>query len=167
MHGMILCKPTQLKILLSLFFFFFYCFSSTVVSIFLPPLPPSQPSPPSTFDLTSLPWSHLPLALPMCPVYMFLDDPSPLPPLSPPTSHLVTVSLFFISMSLVIFCLLVCFIRFHLYDIWSYGIWTIFTDNGKWIWIHRKRWKGTHHKITSVIYGREGLIGRKYLAFPA
>ena len=32
------------------------------------------------------------------------------PPLSPPTSLLVTVHLFFISMSRVIFCLLVCFV---------------------------------------------------------
>ena len=42
-----------------------------------------------------------PLALTTCPLYIFLDDPSP--HYSSPPSSLVTVSLFFISMSLVIF----------------------------------------------------------------
>ena len=54
--------------------------------------------------------SNLPLlALSMCPLYMFLDGPSPVSPHYPfPLSPLVTLSLFFISVSLVIFCLLVC-----------------------------------------------------------
>ena len=54
--------------------------------------------------------SHLPpLVLSICPLYMFLDGPSLIIPYyhSPPSS-LVAVSFFFISMSLLIFCLLVC-----------------------------------------------------------
>ena len=53
----------------------------------------------------------------------FLDAPSPSFPLYPPSpSPLVTVSLFFISVSLVIFCLLVCLlIRFYL-QVRSHGI---------------------------------------------
>ena len=63
--------------------------------------------------------SHLylppfPFALSMYPLYMFLDNPSPFPWVSPPTSPLVTVSLSFISMSLVLFCLLVCFVDYIL-----------------------------------------------------
>ena len=38
------------------------------------------------------------------------ENLSPFPPLSPPTSPLVTVRLFLISMSLVILCLFVCFV---------------------------------------------------------
>ena len=62
---------------------------------------------------TRLPPSILPpLALPMCALYMFPDDPSLIFPHYPsPPSPLVTASLFFISMSLVIFCLLVCFVE--------------------------------------------------------
>ena len=83
------------------FLFFFNCCSSTVVSI-------SCPSFPLTLDiLTVPPRSYPPLALFMCPLYMFLTT-LPHPPLSLPASPLVIVSLFFISMSLVIFCLLVC-----------------------------------------------------------
>ena len=48
-----------------------------------------------------------PLALSMCLSYVFLDG---LPYYPFPLSFLGTVSLFFISMSLVVFCLLVCFI---------------------------------------------------------
>ena len=40
---------------------------------------------------------------------LFLPGSS-FPQLSPPPSPLVTVSLFFVSMSLVLFCLLVCFV---------------------------------------------------------
>ena len=83
-------------------FLFFYCCSSTVVSIFtlLPPYPHPH-----------LPPLNLPsLFLSICPFYMFFDGPSPFIPYYPsPSSSLVTVSLFFILMSLVIFCLLVCF----------------------------------------------------------
>ena len=88
------------------FLFFFYCFSSTVVSIFFPlhsPCPTHPHLPPLILP---------PLALSICPLYMFLDDPSPIfPHYHPPPSHpLVTVSLFFISMSLVLFYLLVSFV---------------------------------------------------------
>ena len=41
---------------------------------------------------------------------IFLKTLPPPPPLSPPTSPLVTVRLFFISMSLIIFCLLACLV---------------------------------------------------------
>ena len=85
--------------------FFKNCCSSTVVFIFPLPFSPAPPTP------TSYPQSFPPLALSMGPLYMFLDKPSPSFPDDPPApSLLVTVSLFFISMSLVIFCLLVCFV---------------------------------------------------------
>ena len=66
--------------------------------------PPSPPPP--------LPPSILPsLALSMSPLYMFLDNPPPSFPHYPsPPFPMVTASLFFISMSLVVFCLLVCFV---------------------------------------------------------
>ena len=49
----------------------------------------------------------LPLTLSMGPLYMVLDSPSSIFPHYPsPLPPLITVSLFFISMSLVIFCLL-------------------------------------------------------------
>ena len=89
-----------------LFLLIIFYTSNTVVSIFTPPLSPTPPTP------TSYPQSYPPLALSISPLYMFLDDPFPafscyLPPCSP----LVTVSLFFISMSLVIFYSLVCFVE--------------------------------------------------------
>ena len=84
--------------------FFKKLFSNTVVSIFPPPLSPHLPTP------TSHPPSVHLLALSMGPLYMFLD-PSPFFPYCPllPTP-LVTVRLFLITMSLVIFYLLVCFV---------------------------------------------------------
>ena len=63
----------------------------------------------------SYPQSFPALALSIVLLYMFPDDPSPsFPcyPLSP--SLLITISLFFIPMFLIIFCLLVLLIRFHL-----------------------------------------------------
>ena len=54
-----------------------------------------------------------PTPLWLCPWVLYtcsLTTLLPLPPLSPPTYPLVPVSLFSISMSLVIFCLLVCFV---------------------------------------------------------
>ena len=89
--------------------FFKYCFyycSNIVVSIFTLPCSPPQPSPPPTLEPT-------PLALSMCPLYMFLDGLSPILPHYPsPPSLLVTVSLYFILMSLVVFCSLVCFVDY-------------------------------------------------------
>ena len=80
----------------------FNCCSSTVVPILPPPLlSPRWPTP------TSHPQSDTPWALSMGPLYMFLDNASPsFCHYPPPFSPLVTVSLFFITMSLVIFCLL-------------------------------------------------------------
>ena len=68
------------------------------------PLPQPQPSPLPTLDLN--PFWFCP-----CVLYRCSWKPFPLfPPLSPPTFPRATVSLFLISMSLVIFCLLVCFV---------------------------------------------------------
>ena len=65
---------------------------------------PPQPSPPPTISPTP-PW------LCLCVLYTCsLTTLPPFPLLSPPTSPLVTLSVFLISMSLVIFCLLVCFV---------------------------------------------------------
>ena len=89
------------------FFFFklFYCCSSTFVSIFTSPLfltPPTPSSHPQSYAfLAFCPW-----VLYTC----FLMTLLHLPPLSPSPSLLVTVSSFFISMSLVIFCMLVWFV---------------------------------------------------------
>ena len=72
-----------------------------------------------------------PLALSMCPSYMFLDGPSPIIPNYPsPPSSLLTVSLFIISMSLVVFCLLVLLIVFLTYfmtvNFWNIKVQLIF-----------------------------------------
>ena len=78
--------------------FYFYC-SSTVVSILTPPQPPA---------------SHLqtyPLWLCPCVLYTCSLMDLPFFPHFPSLpSPLVAVSLFFISMFLVVFCLLVCFV---------------------------------------------------------
>ena len=80
---------------------------STVVSIFPPPL---CPSPPTT---NSHPQYFPSLDLSMGPLYMFVHDPSTSFSCYPPNpSLLITVSLFFISTSLVIFCLLICFVDY-------------------------------------------------------
>ena len=90
---------------LVVFFLFFCCCSNVVVSIFPPPLSSTPPTP--TSHLQSFPS----LTLSMGPLYMFLDDPFPsFPCYLPLRSLLVTVHLFFISMSLVIFSLLVCMV---------------------------------------------------------
>ena len=65
---------------------------------------PTQPT--STFHPQSYPIK----TVSMGPLYIFLDNPFPsLNLYPPPSSPLVTVTLFFIAMSLVIYCLLVCF----------------------------------------------------------
>ena len=84
----------------------FYCCSVTVVPIFPSLLSPALPTPTSYIQ-----FSPPLLSLSMGPLYIFLDDPaSSFPHYPTPASLLVTVSLFFISMSLVLFCLLVCFV---------------------------------------------------------
>ena len=89
------------------FLHFLNCCSSTVASI--SPhhhSPPSQPSPPPTLHPTPL-WC--------CPCVLYTCSWKALPHfplLSPPTYPLVTIIFFFlISLSLVIFCLLVCFVN--------------------------------------------------------
>ena len=83
----------------------------TVVQVKLSPFSPHHCPTHLRLPLSNPP----PLALSMCPLYMFFDGPSPIsPPSSFFLSPLVTGRLFFISMSLVIFCLLVLLIRFHL-----------------------------------------------------
>ena len=72
-----------------------YWYSITVVCIY-PTTPHHKPSPPPSLASTPL-W--------FCPCVLL-----PFSPLSSPISPLVTVRLFLISMSLVIFCLLVCFV---------------------------------------------------------
>ena len=71
------------------------------------PFPPTSPPHPSHPHLPSL----IPLLFGFVHVSFIVHKPFPLfPLLSPPISLLVTVRLFLISMSLVVFCLLVCFI---------------------------------------------------------
>ena len=92
------CSPTR-KLSNPLILRVFYCCSNTVVCIFAyhashPHLPPLIPPP---FGFVHVSFIVVP------------ENPFPSPaPLSPPTSPLITVSLFLISMSLVIFCLLDC-----------------------------------------------------------
>ena len=90
--------------------FFFFCFlkisfyysSSTVVSIFTPPAPcPTHPH---------LPPSNLPpLALSMCPLYMFLGGPSPIFPHYPsppnPSDYCQFVLYFSVSGYILLACL--------------------------------------------------------------
>ena len=89
----------------SVSFFYFYLYSVIVVPIaHLNPTPPTltfNASPPAL------------LSVPMSPLFMFLCLPLPLLssiiPLPP--SPLVTVSVFHVSMLLVLFCSLVCFVH--------------------------------------------------------
>ena len=82
----------------------FHCCSSTVVCIYpSTTLPPPQPSlPPSPASTPS--W--------FCPCVLYSYSWNPFPPLSLPTSPLVTVKLYLISMSLVLFCLLFSFVDY-------------------------------------------------------
>ena len=77
------------------FFLIFYCHSSTVVSICTPPFPP-----PLLPTYKPIPFGLVHVSCIHAPWWSFPYYPSP-------HSILVTVSLFFISMSLVLFCLLV------------------------------------------------------------
>ena len=96
--------------------FLLYC-SITVAPTSLHYSPIPYPPPPATLNPPP------PLPLSMGPLYMFLDDSSPSSPHYPlPASSLITLSLFFISLSLAIFaCLFVLLFRFHLW-VRSYGI---------------------------------------------
>ena len=92
-------------------FGFFNCFSTIVVPIF----PRCSPLPHPACSLTHKLCFHS-QSPPCCPcLWVFytcsLTRPFPFfPSLSPSPSHLVTVSLFLISMSLVLFCSFVCFV---------------------------------------------------------
>ena len=97
------------------FIYLFLLLSSTVFSIFTPPRPPAPPI--SASHLRTYPFGFVHLSF-----THVLDGPSPIFPHYPsPTSLLVTVSLFLISMSLFIFACLFVLIRFHL-KVRSYGI---------------------------------------------
>ena len=115
-------KTVDQSLFIIVFLFPFFKLMFTYSCLHFPPMTPPTPAIP-----TSHPWPYSPLALSMCPFYMLLDKPSSVISYYPsPLSSMVTVSLFFISMSLVEFCLLVFFlllllIRFHL-QVRSYGI---------------------------------------------
>ena len=90
-------------ILFLLVIVFYYC-SSTVIFILPPAQHMPQPCPSPTLN---------PIPLWLCLWVLYTCSLKTLPPflpLTPPTSSLVTVSLFLISMSLVLFCLFVCFV---------------------------------------------------------
>ena len=82
-----------------------------------PPLPPTPPIP------TSHPWSYSPLALSMGPLYMFLDNPSPLPPIILLPSSLWLLSVYSLSQYpwLYFASLFVLLVMFQL-KVRSYGI---------------------------------------------
>ena len=89
-------------------FFFYFTFFLLLFKYrclhFSPPLSPTQHSPPPTLDPTLL-W--------FCSRVLYTCSLTTLAPfslLSPPTYLLVTVSLFLISVSVVTFCLFVCFV---------------------------------------------------------
>ena len=97
------------------FFNCIYLFIFIVVQVqfsaFSPhPSPTPQPSPPPSRFHPCPP----PPLLSMCPLSWFLQTSHPFPLKIPPLSPLVTVSLFSISVSLVIFCLIVCFVDYHM-----------------------------------------------------
>ena len=89
-----------------LFFLFslFYCCSSTVVSIFTPPWTPCCTHP----CLLSL--NLPPLALSMCPLYMFLDGSSPIFPHYPSPAPLWSLSVCFLFQCFWLYFACVCFV---------------------------------------------------------
>ena len=90
-----------------MYYLFIIYLSIIVVHVQLSPSSHLHFSPSST----SHPQSFPPLALSMGLLYMFLDEPFPSLPCYPSSLFpLLTVSVFFISMFLVIFCLLVCIV---------------------------------------------------------
>ena len=105
MYQILMFFSQALKKIMFIFKVFLLFFKYTCLHFPLPFTP--NPAIPTSHH----PLSYPPLALSMCPLYMVLDNPFPFSPLlTSPTSPLVTVCLFFISVSLVIFCLLVCFV---------------------------------------------------------
>ena len=85
-------------------YFNFYFYSVTIVCIFSPSLHPTPASPTSLPHLYPPPW--------FCPCVLYSSSYWPLSPRSPPLSPLAIVTLFLISMSLVIFCLLFSFVDY-------------------------------------------------------
>ena len=83
---------------------FIYFYSVTIVCIFSPSLHPTPASP------TSLPYCYPPPWF--CPCGLYSSSYRPLSPLSPPHSPLAIVTMFLISRSLVIFCLLFSFVDY-------------------------------------------------------
>ena len=83
---------------------FIYFYSVIIVYIFSPSLHPTPASPTSLPHLYPPPW--------FCPCFLYSSSYRPLSPLSPPHSPLAIVTMFLISMSLVIFCLLFSFVDY-------------------------------------------------------
>ena len=117
--------------LFNLFFIMLFIFSVVQLQLSLYP-PYYSPLPyrsPTSDSHSSL--SPNPLSVSMGPLYMFLDLTLPLLcPVIPLPSPLLTVSLFFISMSLVLFSLLLCFVDYvpligEVISYWSFTAWLI------------------------------------------
>ena len=83
---------------------FFYCYSITFVCLFSPSLHPTPANP------TSLPHLYPPLWF--CPCVLYSSSCRALSPLSPPHSPMAIVTLFLISMFLVILCFFFSFIDY-------------------------------------------------------
>ena len=81
-----------------------YCYSITVVCIFSPTLHPTPSEPTSLPRLHPPPW--------FCPCVLYSSSCNPLSPLSLPHSPVAIVTMFLISMPLVIFCLLFSFVDY-------------------------------------------------------
>ena len=82
-------------------------------------LPTTPPTP-----ATSLPWFHPPLVLSMCPLYLFLKTLPPFIPIIPshlPSGYCQIVLNFNVSGYILLACLFVLLIRFHL-KVRSHGI---------------------------------------------
>ena len=93
------------EIIIFLFFLKnFFIVIQLVVCIFSPSLHPTPVNPTSLPHLYPPPW--------FCPCVLYSSSCKPLSPLSPPHSPLAIVTLFLISMSLVVFCLLFSFVDY-------------------------------------------------------
>ena len=106
---MILLGPSSWNSAYFFFNYFIYFYSVTIVCIFSPSLHPTPASPTSLSHLYPPPWFY--------PCVLYRSSYRPLSPLSPPHSPVAIATMFLISMSLVIFCLLVgC--RTYLISFW-------------------------------------------------